>query len=91
VNEVRYSTCLGFNSCGSCSDWDHTRYGSCWFIGMKPFSLGDDFSESFVYDGSIPRILSEDGYQGIYLDATTDFSMEIGYFSELEEGLIDGL
>lgn len=23
VSEVRYSTCLGFNSCRACSDWDH--------------------------------------------------------------------
>lgn len=71
VSSLTYADCTSLNN-GSCDAWSFTPIASTNFIPSQQIAVGEGFSGSFIYDASVTAIMSDDGYQAIFLNSVPE-------------------
>ena len=89
ITSMKYADCISYRATGSCSSWEHKDLLSSTAYKDLLFSIGDQFSGSYTYNTVTEISLSEDGYQGTYLNALSDTDFQMENFSEPESGFLN--
>ena len=86
ISSITYSSCISLVN-GSCTAWNFTYPTSANAYNGANLRIGARFSAMFSYDSDAPSVMSDDGYQAVFLSAVTGGAITLADVSLPSENL----